>query len=562
MKIFLIISLLCSSLSLFSQTGDARQHREAARAILKTMIAGNLTTIDSLSQQVSSGGHNFDISSFPDESEKIVNNAFNGMGRIRSRTYLADYLSQNQSLNRNPRDLSPVQILQRGYFLQNARFMMRNMKGATDGEKDFNDRLCQSTPLDPLTNFWDTLAPMRTVGECAELNPGESRTVSENGRNYRLRRTADGNYQAVFNLDFKYLSGETTPNEMINRLRACLAIPNSQLRGPPPERARLELIPLSPEEADRLPAGEKPPADTITLARREVPGHSAQYTDEMTCMALTHELVHRFDLPDQYVEYPGRGLDYSCRVSSTQTNLMGNMFRTWDRQLPRESNCSCDRNCQAILSSGNANATNIWLAENPSEMSDGLANGSDCRVSQRRVVSSPPFPERAVAFISSENDTFSFMSNRVQGVAGSSIPVTYLEERWDCRFKPRTDLIPALAQEDLERFKTRVNNFRVRSLQNPRTVSCPMGSQVQSSQPGGSGVNSQAFNNGVMTLNRASDTDSLLNADQFNRILAGSCPSKSTKFRECQSLGYISYNHGDCDKELRKRCHQGGFVEP
>ncbi len=440
--------------------------------------------------------------------------------------------------------------------------MYRNVLGNNPGDQRFSQELCQGTALDPLENFWENLTPMRNVSECTDLSPGESKTISEKGRNFRLRRTQDGNYQAVFNLNFNYLSGETTPNEMMNRLRSCLALPNSQLRGPPPERAKLELIPMTPDEAARLPSGEMPPPDTITLARRELPGHSAQYTDEMNCMALTHELLHRFNLPDEYVEYPGRGYDYSCRVDSTDAGIMNNMNRAWERNLPRTSNCSCDRGCQTVLSSGNQSAVNIMLAEAPGAMSDGLASGNDCTISPARLISSGSTPDRAVRFISAENDTFSFFNTRVQGIPGSSVPVAFTEERWDCKYRPHPTLTGDLAKEEFQRFQRKVNRFRDRSLINPRSVSCPLGAKVLASGPGGPGTNTESVLNNVLTINRAPEEDSLLRPDQFNRILAGSCASRSTKFRQCQAMSYIPYNDPKCDKELRKECWKGGFVEP
>lgn len=546
----LVLVIWCFQIAFADDRSDAQE-------VLQQRIKTESVTLDTLKESFKHNEKTYDVSDFQEESTLIIKKVFKTLDNKEQKAAISDYIKENERYLKDLKDIKPEEHAKRGYFLQNARAMYTEVYGKS-GEDKFTLEVCNpGTPAIPMNDFIGQFQKLQEQkNNCSDLQKGESRKVSGVGTSYLIQKNKDGNYHALLNLDLNYLGGKITPKEMYKKLNECMAISASRLLGP--DKSKFLVTILNPEEADKLPAKDKPSPQRIDLNNRHTLGHSTNYTDEMECPTLTHEILHLFGIADEYIEYGGRELDYTCRVDSTAKRIMNDVWIAWEREMPHHSRCSCDEKCKKVMA-GPEHIKKLWLAESPYELGLTSFNGG-CTPDNLDVKWLNTNEPHALIEATEIKDTeFSFVQRGVSVTTSGINPVSIYEKKWKCIFKPKEGLDPVLLPEEKDRFKRNMQSFFERAKSIPQASRCPFESDKLGHSNDPVDKNSSSVEGDVLTLTKAPETASLLSPDQFERLISGNCQERATLYRECSKLGYQSIKN--CDKKLRASCMSSGYAQ-
>lgn len=189
----------------------------------------------------------------------------------------------------------------------------------------------------------------QTVNECAPLQNNKWKRVSGaaahgNTINYSLNKS-DAGIRVALNINFAQAEGALAAGvtrvagaTMMARARGCMQAVSGLIKGPTGEPMIFDL--LTPAEADRMPIGVRPKANTVTIDHAaDVRSNAANYAHDVGCPTIVHEILHLVGLCD---EYPGEGDGYICRSVPSQNNVMADTFQAFNASVPRRLTCECN----------------------------------------------------------------------------------------------------------------------------------------------------------------------------------------------------------------------------
>lgn len=223
-----------------------------------------------------------------------------------------------------------------------------------------------------LPNFSDLegiLQRLDAKEDCRPLNPGEFK-VSD----FLLSRNEDGNYEATVNVNFEYVSGSVSADDMRLKVNQCLRNFTPYLRSPSGETLNIRVF--SPSEIQNsIPLGQRPPVINVKLhegERRDENGNltysfranSRNYPDSIPCPTILHESLHHLGLCDEYREESTEITShsnlpmheaYGCRVVPRLITVMASQFRAIQQVVPQRIICECTNDaCRRTLTGTSA----------------------------------------------------------------------------------------------------------------------------------------------------------------------------------------------------------------
>lgn len=500
-----------------------------AKAYLEEKIAKKEIDPKNLSQSFNFQDKTYKVSDFDDVVGDNVENVFVNLSRDEAKQYAQNYLVAKSSLL-NAKTESP----QRTKVLNNLNQMFGYIYGDKGAEELAKILECKPEDnLKPIEDIIKNIEDTNKVSKCAELKSGEHKVFQKDNSNYystanyTLKKKQDGNYQAILNVKFQQNAGATvTADEMLKRSQKCLALAAPHMKGQ--DGKTIELVVLPPAEINKLPKDEQPKEYKVTVEGKDYGTNAGGYASDVDCGVIAHEMLHLLGLCDEYLEdrpqYASN--NWTCRVVTKAPSVMRDT-RAFDQAVGSAVNCDCStQNCKAVMGSDDENLKKLYTAANINDVVDYQFRNKYCK--EDYVYNPPknlPSPDKAVVFESQTATTFALQSRYMfPSDKAPYYKLSHSKVKCTC---------PANDQECLrekDRFLTRLPGMGVMRW-------CPQGTQQKGRERGDSPRGASLKDN-VLTLVSNPELPSLLQPNQFNKILEGNCPGKSEGYQKCASFAY------------------------
>lgn len=512
------------------------------------------------------GNSTFRLSQFDSVIGPLVNEA--NMNSSDRRLLLQNYMVSRAALLRNEdqfnanfcqRDqrLCTAALNQRTMVRENIRTMFERIHGERRGTQLANEELACWTD-DRRSAVGDVINILERAAEaapCMPLEPGQYRMSNTRqqgstrnfANQYLMRRMANGNFQAVLNLDFQSNGGSVSSEEMMTKTKACLRYAKPFLKGPQGEQ--LEVVVLSPQETQLLPEDQRPRAAAVDIrtTTAETFTTANNFEDSVDCPTITHEVLHHLGLCDEYRESRPELNQVTCRPVTNAVSIMNDSWYSYKMAIPRTNNCECNDVCQRIMRRP-ANIRSIYLGQNAqqiipptfySRQADGSSTPRCTSTSMRPVRGNLAHPDKAAVW-SGETATQFNVESRMIDSSGNvqSAMVT----------------CPCVASDPTCR--TVKDHVKLAIERAPRNSECP--SYTGSFSPttftnaderrtrwGGSVIEPTVQGN-LLRFSSEPVLNSILQPNQFNRILGGLCPNTAGAYHQCAEWAYRDASNGSC----------------
>lgn len=515
------------------QAGGAVTSRSSnaatAEAYLEEKIAKKEIDPKNLGQSFTYQNKSYKVSDFDDVVSDQIENVFVDLSRDEAKQYAQNYLVAKSSLL-NAQTESP----QRTKVLNNLNQMFGYIYGDKGAEELAKILECKpEDKLKPIEDIIKNLEDTNKVAKCAELKAGEHKIFQKENSNYystgnyTLKRKQDGNYQAILNVKFVQNAGSSvSAATMLSRSQKCLAQAAPHMKGP--DGKTLEIVTLAPDEINKLPKDEQPKEYKVTI---EAPGYGTNagaYAETVDCGTITHEMLHLMGLCDEYLEdrpqYASN--NWTCRVVTKAPSVMRDT-RAYDQAVGAAINCDCSgQNCSAIMNSSDENLKKLYTAANINDVVDYQFRNKYCK---EDYIYNPPksmaSPDKAVILEGQTNTAFTLQSRYVFASAKSPY-YSISQSRVKCT-------CPAGDQDCLNKKETFINRLPGMGVQKWCPAGASMKGRVRGDSPRGA-----SLKDNVLTLVSNPELPSLLQPNQFNKILEGNCPGKSEGYQKCASYAY------------------------
>lgn len=414
------------------------------------------------------------------------------------------------------------QELQRNNF---RRFVAASLSPQQLSEEEI-DRMClMITPENPLELIRRAgISEILRELDCSELPVGQTRNITteigENTSHYQLVREGAQNYRLNVPILFQ---GENslTPNEMSafqQRAQGCLDQYNGAMLGPNGERLTIGII-------DQLPGNVK----NVVLIHRTFPrANSRNYSFDISCSTVVHEVLHLTGLVDEYRE-SDRTLDYSCRIHSEGASIMANNDLATN-SLSSEISCSVQAAYQSLWRNLGERERSLLLSPQIGEV---LNRASFCtpRAESERLTLPEALARESLAMRELERSPNTLSFEVFVPVFDEQTSSAWMEKRTvDCRCPEGT---VTKCHSWIASPPTR--NF---DLTNTREECPPFMSGERRAI--GATENTTELNANGMIIRKQGRSPSLLSPNHFNRILAGSCERRAQDYNVCASWAYTS----------------------
>lgn len=487
-----------------------------------------------------------------------------------ARARLLDYMTDNYSkfaglkdFARHCPDLGVTTGVNENYCRQtmafNNTFLSRlgQLFSSVRGEQVTVERIVQSLECLPnnsaeFRDLTDILRSMDRRDDCSPLNAvGDFKLFRKQfghkgftTGNYLLKKSGDNAYEATLNLRFKNAGGSVTPEQMMTNVRTCLAQANRSMKGPGGETLALRV--LTPDEANsQLPASERPAVDEINIQPQGIAIDAANFTGQIDCPTITHELLHHLGLCDEYKEdrtnivhgmTRNRAEEWSCRVVPEGTSIMKNHVQAFNAAVPQQFTCNCTSDaCRSVLRSTDP----VKVGQRKILMTSSMygilrENASYCKNPiYLTTVNTIPDPDKAFVDVQSTPGRLTFQ-NRSLFSQGSQFLYSRANVTCEC---PAGDTSCASA------LAAAAATIR----ENPPIDSCPL----HTTSAGPSSIPEEgaetSFGEGSFTLVTTPARPSLLYPNQFDKILTGACTtSPGALFKTCSDYAYIPQDSAAC----------------
>lgn len=523
-------SIKVSSLQLNNaNSGRTSSGPSTAQAYLEEKIAKKEIDPKKLNYEFNFQGKSYKVSDFDKVVGENVENVFTELSRDEAKQYAQNYMVAKASVLNSTDNTD-----QRKDVMNN----LNQMFGYIYGEKGPEElaKILECKPEDELKPIDDILKKLNTtqnVSGCAPLEPGQHKIFSKDNSNYystanyTLKREADGNYQAVLNVDFSKGGGSVSPTEMLNRARNCLAIAAPHMKSP--DGKTMELVLLTPGEISKLPGNERPKPNKISIEVANYGTNAAKYAENVNCATITHEMLHLLGLCDEYKEDRPEYAKYSwnCRVVSKAPSIMRDLG-VFDKAVGGVLNCNCaGETCSNIMKASDEGLKTLYTSETIYDAVDFKFRNAFCKEDYISSTKSMGDLSKAL-LLQSESANGFVVESRFVNQAPQAPYYKVMRSKVTCN-------CPAGNSECLtmkNKVVKNISNLGVR-----RT--CPQGASYMNTNRGDAkpGV---TLKGDVLTMVTKPQLPSLLQPNHFNKILEGNCPGKSKGYQECAEFAYKS----------------------
>ncbi len=515
------------NISPLNQTSIQRSNPEK---YLEEKIAKKQIDPRNLSQSFTYQGRSYKVSDFDKVVGDNIENVFMDLNAEESRQYAQNYMLANSALLN-----TETPSAKRTAVLNN----LNKMFGYLYGEKGHEEltKMLECRPEDDLRPIEDILSKIKDskeVAKCAELNPGEHKLFSkENGNNYYttgnylLKRKADGNYQAVVNVEFKQAAGSVSSQEMLDRSRECLAMAAPHMKGP--DGKTIEMIVMTPDEVKNLPSDSRPKPYDIKIEGPQYGTNAAAYAENVNCSVITHEMLHLLGLCDEYKEDRPEYAQYSwnCRVVTKAPSIMRDLS-VYNKAVGTTLGCDCSANpCKAIMNGSSESLKSMYVSGGINDVTDYQFRNKYCKEDYLKAnQASSEDPDKAVILLSNSSNSMAFESRYISSI--NSAPY-YSKFQMKVVCTCPTGDAACIAEK----------NAAVNRIQNPGTTGyCPFTAKEKSESAGTKRPPGFSLGNNILTIVSSPKLPSLLQPNHFTKILEGRCGGKSQGYLECAEHAY------------------------
>lgn len=529
--------------SLPSSDSSPRTPTASAEEILRQKISRNEIDLKNLGQNFTHNNRSYKVSDFDNVIGENIASLFSRMSQDEAKQYAQNYL------------VAKADILKQSSPSENKTRVLNNLNqmfGKIYGDRGAEElaKILECNPEDGLKPIQDILSNLEgtlKVDKCKDLAPGEHKVFRKDSADYYgtghylLKRTRDGNYQAVVNVNFKTGGGSMSPQAMLERSKNCLDIASPHMKGP--DGKRIQFAVLSPSEAARLPADQRPEPYDITI---EPAGHgtdAASYAQNVDCATITHEMLHLLGLCDEYKEDRAKYGDmWNCRVVTKAPSIMRELS-TFNDAVGKATNCNCSSaTCKAIMNGSDENIKKIYTSNSAYDVIDYRFRNEFCRESYiTGDAKNLQKPDQGLVLTNQTHNAFEvesrFISQQLVSpfykVLRSKIVCTCPSGNANCHEKKNTIV-------------SQVGNPGIKA-------ACPVGATFtsQGSAQTKAGV---SLTGDTISIVSTPKLPSLLQPQQFNKILAGPCEGKGADpYNECSEFAYKNNKNGPCNVPDRCR---------
>lgn len=509
---------------------------------LESKIASGQINPKNLNQTFTHQGRSYRVSDFDEVVGNNIENTFLGMTRDEAKQYTQNYLVAKTSVltGRTPA---------RAQVLSNLERMYGYIHGEA-GDAELTKAI-ECLPKDNLTTIADVLSQVTKstkISKCDPLRPGEHKVfeIDYNDAyatgNYLLRRTPEGNYQAILNVKFKPGAGATSPASMMERAKTCLNHASQFIKGPGGER--LQLAVLSAEEIEKLPANQRPKQREISIESATHRSNSGAYAEDVDCPTITHEMLHLMGLCDEYEEKNAKlSQDWGCRVVTKTPSIMRSHNQAFEAVAGRSSVCNCStETCKAIVSSNDEKLKKIYFSDSIYNIIEYQFRNEFCTEYVGNY--KPVNPNRKASLISDKGNAFTIENLNIENPnTHPYYKISVSQFRCNC---------PANRPDCLEEKQKIIGDI---SDIGP-TGTCPSPGMTYVKSGVGIVPGSVQFPHMLMT-SKPRTTASLLHPNQFKKILAGNCPGIVDGYLECASWAYKGPGNTICN--VPARCNDDSY---
>jgi hypothetical protein len=397
-----------------------------------------------------------------------------------------------------------------------------------------DDRSVQRACVAATLDFPELKELMRSVSsatECGPLNVGKAKRV--NGRapfgnrtvDYLLAQDKPNNYRAVLNVDFKQNGSTVTSAQMLARAKGCLAAAGGSMKGPGGKSLQIELLSPAEMAASGIPAANRPKAQTVNISPGEIGSNAGNYQENIACPTLVHEVMHLMGLCD---EYSGDRDGFACRARGPVDSIMESAETAFARSVPRRVTCECEDKdlCRALK----ASPANREFIRQPRFEQITNIRFRNLYCNKRDLDS-----DYVEAWL--KNEDFKAQTYAEQG-ENTNGGVIFREINLDNNGQVEGFVYTCkCATGNI----AECQRASARLIQGPHESvghDCPPHTKRTEITWGASSGSGSATDNTVTFDVPAVAGSSLLQPAHFNRILDGTCPSKSSRYNSCASFAY------------------------
>jgi len=351
-----------------------------AEAFLQEKIAKKEIDPKNLSQSFQFKNNSYKVSDFDKVVGEQIENIFSTMNREEAKQFAQNYMvSKSDLIKASTPSENKTQVLNN----------LNQMFGYIYGEKGPEElaKILECKPEDdlkPITDILSNLEDTKKVEKCKDLAPGEHKVFKKESSDYYgtghylLKRSKEGNYQAVVNVNFKTGGGAVSPQEMMDRSKNCLNMASPYLKGP--DGKTLQFSVLTPEESQKLPNDERPQPYEVKIEPVGYGTNAGAYAQDVDCGTITHEMLHLLGLCDEYEETrPQYGNMWNCRVVTKVPSIMRDTG-AYKQALPQSTSCNCSsQTCSSIMKGTDENIKKIYTGASGYDIIDYKFRNAYCK---------------------------------------------------------------------------------------------------------------------------------------------------------------------------------------
>lgn len=220
-----------------------------------------------------------------------------------------------------------------------------------------------------LSDLTDMANSIDELSKCVELNPGQTKNIDHDTgtgfpASYRLKRIDSQNYEVALNLKIKtngvkppapFATWEQKIQNCLDKANPYFKTPQNPLQ-PNGEQIKLQFKLYQPSSNASEPA---PAQNDLTITdQKGFLTNSSVWRNDISCSAITHELLHLTGLVDEYPEAGGgmgvaedgsltlKGVNYDnsvkffandCRVIGPKNSIMYDQDQAWAKLNPNSA---------------------------------------------------------------------------------------------------------------------------------------------------------------------------------------------------------------------------------
>lgn len=510
----------------------------SAQSYLEEQITQGKVDPKNLNQTFVYGGKTHKVSDFDSVIGENIENIFVDMSRDEAKQFTQNYMtakSEHLNSNHNPSKRKEV--------LDNLNRMFVYVYGDKAPEELAKIMECEPEDnLAPISDILERLADSKKQSECKPLNPGEHKIFSNKNSDpyatgdYLLRRKPDGNYQAILNVEFRNGASSMSPAVMMERAKSCMNMASPYMKGP--DGKFIQVSVQSPSEINELPSNQRPTKNVINIQGPKFQNNSGNYAQDIDCATIAHEMLHLLGLCDEYLEdRPQYGSMWNCRVVTSAPSLMRETTRTFGMAVPQAKECLCSgATCNNVMASGNEDLKKLYVSSHLNHISTYKVRTDFCQEGKFATLNSGTNPGKSISILSDKGSRFSYEWRAVgQNDKPPYYSVTSKVITCDCKNDSK-------CLEEKETILREASNPSI-------TTGCPNFSVFSRDIPSESPQS--VLQPGKFTLVSKPRLPSLLQPNQFKKILAGNCPGIVDGYLECASFAYKGHPQKVCNVPAR-----------